>query len=120
MIGLLHDGANVRRMGGAASVDFEPDFDARVVGGSPALGERSADLRERAFRGYVAGQIVGAHLDAAAADIGDQLTKLAAGVDIPPNDLRIGRMKFADSAATPNLDARIPEAGAHLAALLGI
>jgi len=116
MVGVTHDGRAVRRVGGAAAVDFQPNFDARVVGRAATGFEGAADLLERPFGGDVGGQVVGAHLDALAAEVRGESDELPAGFDLALDDVLVRRMELARRAAAPDLDAGVGEALAHFTA----
>src|SRR6185503_10953388 len=100
--------------------DLQPNLHVGVVGGPPALGERPADLLQRALDRDALRDAVGADLDALAADVSDELHELAALLDVALHHLLVGAVELADGAAAPDFDAGVVETLADLLAGGGV
>ncbi len=84
VVGGLHDGAHVRRMGGAAAVDLDPDFDASVFGDAPRMPLDVICARVRSVATPCGESFRWPYLDAAKPPMSDELARPAGEFDVQP------------------------------------
>ena len=117
MAAVLHDLLGVRRQGRAAAVNLDPDLDVCIGGGLATGDERFANLFEGLLDRHLLRQIVRPNFDPPAAEVGDQLDKLFARLDVVLDHGRVGRVELADRSTAPDVDARVGKAFADLLTL---
>src|SRR5205823_387673 len=100
----------VRRQGRAAAVNLDPDLEVGIRRRLTAWNQSLTDLLESLLDRHGLGKAVRPHLDAAAAEVGDQFDKALARLDVLFDFGRIGGVEFTGRSASPDVDARVGKA----------
>ena len=120
MVGDVGHAAHVQRVADGA-VHLQANLHPVLRGGDAALAQRLADLVEGLLPGD-AGRLlvaIGAHLDAAGADVPGQLAVALGALDVGAHHRRIEGVVLEGGAQPDQLDRGVREAPAHLRPLLG-
>src|SRR5262245_22086781 len=117
---MIHDCLDVGRLLGAGPVDFDPDLDTVAFRRLSTFDQRLANLLQRLFNRHSLGQPVRPDFHPGPTDAVDQLDEVLASLNVLLDDLLIGRVEFANTAASPEHDSAIGESLLHFCALVGI